>query len=221
METKKNRKTIKKGGRKSSLLIVRKKNKKGRFYHVNTATGKQASSDEYRLQWVGGKRVKNKVVTDTINISNQYIEEGEKIDWNVLRNVQKDVLKTETAIKLRKLDLDFRKDADTMVYYEARNLLKTTLEGSPDTKIKILKPDGQRYGYYSPAQAIEIMDNFIHKMNSKIRDLQKTKIKLSPLPQISFIHNSTDNVIQFDLKNLIGEENRQEILDILQSEISK
>ena len=219
MGTKAKKNKIKSGGRKSPLLIVQKKNIKGRFYHVNTKTGKKASADEYRLQWINGKRTKNKVVQDTINVSKKYIEEDEKIDWETLRAVQQDILKTEEAKELRKTDISFRKKADSMIYYEVRNLLKTVIDGSPDTKIKILRPDGQRYVTYTPAQAMEIIDNFIHKLNKKTGELRKKKINLSPLPQIAFKHDIEKNTIQFDLKNLIGEEERKEVLEILEREL--
>ena len=93
MKTNKTESKIKatKGERKSSLLIVRKINKKGQDYHINTKTGKKASSLDYSLQWNKGKRISNKNTQETINYITKFVEPKDRNDIKTRRAIQDDV----------------------------------------------------------------------------------------------------------------------------------
>ena len=222
MKTNKTESKIKatKGERKSSLLIVRKINKKGQDYHINTKTGKKASSLDYSLQWNKGKRISNKNTQETINYINDFVEPKYRADIKTRRAIQDDVLASSEARQLRKRDIAFKKNADTMDFYDIREqILTAEKEG---LKIKILHEGNNRYTEYSYAEANEIVNKFIRGINKKVYDTKtKTKINLKGtyLPKINWIRDIAKGVLKLDLKNLVGDEERADSINIFQNHL--
>lgn len=210
----------KKRVRKSTFLIVRKKNAKGQDYHINTKTGKRASSLDYSLQWKNGKRISNKSTQETINYINDFVEPKFKNDINTRRAIQDDVIKSSEARELRKRDLEFKKDADTMDFYDIREQI--TVAEKEGLKIKILHEGNDRYTEYTPAQASEIVNKFIRGINKKVYDTKnKTKIDLkgSYLPKINWKRDISKGELKLDLKNLVGDEEREDSINIFQTHL--
>jgi hypothetical protein len=207
-------------GRKSSLLIVRKINKKGQDYHINTKTGKKASSLDYSLQWNKGKRISNKNTQETINYINDFVEPKYRADIKTRRAIQDDVLASSEARQLRKRDIAFKKNADTMDFYDIREQI--SIAEKEGLKIKILHEGNDRYTEYSYAQANEIVNKFIRGINKKVYDTKtKTKINLKGtyLPKINWIRDIAKGVLKLDLKNLVGDEERADSINIFQNHL--
>ena len=207
-------------GRKSSLLIVRKQNKKGQDYHINTKTGKKASSLDYSLQWNKGKRITNKSTEETINYINDFVEPKDRADIKTRRAIQNDVLASSEARQLRKRDIAFKKNADTMEFYNIKEQIDVAEKEG--LKIKILHEGNDRYTEYTPAEAIEIYTKFTRSINKKVYDTKtKTKIDLKGtyLPKINWIRDIAKGEIKIDLKNLVGDEERADSINIFQSHL--
>ena len=207
-------------GRKSSLLIVRKQNKKGQDYHINTKTGKKASSLDYSLQWNKGKRISNKSTEETINYIQDFVEPKDRADIKTRRAIQNDVLASSEARQLRKRDIAFKKNADTMDFYDIRE--QVDVAEKEGLKIKILHEGNDRYTEYTPAEANEIVNKFIRGINKKVYDTKsKTKIDLKGtyLPKINWIRDIEKGELKLDLKNLHGDEERADSLNIFQNHL--
>lgn len=207
-------------GRKSSLLIVRKQNKKGQDYHINTKTGKKASSLDYSLQWNKGKRITNKSTEETINYIQDFVEPKDRADIKTRRAIQNDVLASSEARQLRKRDIAFKKNADTMDFYDIRE--QVDVAEKEGLKIKILHEGNDRYTEYTPAEANEIVNKFIRGINKKVYDTKsKTKIDLKGtyLPKINWIRDIAKGELKLDLKNLHGDEERADSLNIFQNHL--
>jgi hypothetical protein len=222
MKTNKTQSKIKanKEGRKSSFLIVRKQNKKGQDYHINTKTGKKASSLDYSLQWKNGKRISNKSTEETISYINEYVEPKYRNDINTRRAIQNDVVVSSEARQLRKRDIAFKKDADTMDFYDIREQINTAEKEG--LKIKILHEGNDRYTEYTVAEANEIVNKFIRGINKKVYDTKnKTKIDLKGtyLPKINWKRDIENGVLKLDLKNLVGDEEREDSMNIFQAHL--
>ena len=221
---KKTSKTTTKGVRKSSLLIVRKVNAKGQDYHINTKTGKRASSLDYSLQWKNGKRITNKATKETIDYINKFVEPKFKNDIKTRQAIQNDVIQSTKARELRKRDLNFRKEADTMDFYDIREQIDTAEKEG--LKIKILHEGNERYTEYTPAQASEIVNKFIRGINKKIYDTKnKTKVDLQGgkegtyLPKIRWKRDIEKGELKLDLKNLVGDIEHEDSLKLFQSHL--
>ena len=207
-------------GRKSSLLIVRKQNKKGQDYHINTKTGKKASSLDYSLQWNKGKRITNKSTEETINYIQDFVEPKDRADIKTRRAIQNDVLASSEARQLRKRDIAFKKNADTMDFYDIRE--QVDVAEKEGLKIKILHEGNDRYTEYTPAEANEIVNKFIRGINKKVYDTKsKTKIDLKGtyLPKINWVRDIEKGELKLDLKNLHGDEERADSLNIFQNHL--
>lgn len=235
-------KKMKKGGRKSSLLISRKKDKNGNTYHVNNKTGKKVSGDIYRMQWHNGKRVSNKSITETVDYVKKYADEDSQT-WRELQATHDRFIQIEKLDKKRKSEIKVKELDMLIAYVNLRDQSNAWTKAGIDYSYKILLPNGEDYENFTSEEGAEIISNFIFTINSQIKEAKEDNINLSGemkkrkiavssyLPHVEQTvtppnKKGKGGVLKINLRDLVGMDeegvqHRTDALDMLEAELKK